>query len=441
MKIPKASVGVVIGRGGSNIKEIELKSDTKINFKDSEDDETRTCIIRGGNEAVHLAEAMIHELIMNQPLIETYEMWVPQRVMGRIIGHGGGSIREISSASNAKISADRTSISSSDGERRIVIKGTSEQIAVAKSLIEEKVEEDAEARRKLEISIANRSPRTKPNKGLDAIGFNSKDEVVTKKHCFEKLVSVSSDGFLEVYVSAVESPSKFWVQMISPKTVELDHLVDQMTDYYQLPANREIHEIKEVKHGQIVAAPFSFDEKWYRAEVCNIDLDDYDPKESDLHLHYVDYGDTGIRKQHEVCQLRTDFLKLRFQAVECSLAHVKPSGDNWSEEATDYFEEINHVALWRPLKAHIVSYRDSEREGSPVPCVELYDTSGPKDIDIGDELIAKGFAVSDEKQDSIKIKQESSSGKNLIEQTSNSEVNGKLNNLKLNLNLDIDTSP
>lgn len=64
-----------------------------------------------------------------------------------------------------------------------------------------------------------------------------------------------------------------------------------------------------------------------------------------------------------------------------------------------------------------------------------------QDIDIGDELIAKGFAVSDEKQDSIKIKQESSSGKNLIEQTSNSEVNGKLNNLKLNLNLDIDTSP
>lgn len=36
MKIPKNNVGVVIGRAGSNIKEIEQKSDTKINFKDEQ---------------------------------------------------------------------------------------------------------------------------------------------------------------------------------------------------------------------------------------------------------------------------------------------------------------------------------------------------------------------------------------------------------------------
>lgn len=73
-----------------------------------------------------------------------------------------------------------------------------------------------------------------------------------------------------------------------------------------------------------MAAPFDFDEKWYRAEVCDIDLDDYDSMQSNLRLHYVDYGDSGNRKQHEICQLRTDFLKLRFQAIECSLARVKP---------------------------------------------------------------------------------------------------------------------
>lgn len=34
MKIPTAAVGVVIGRQGSNIKEIQEKTETKINFKD-----------------------------------------------------------------------------------------------------------------------------------------------------------------------------------------------------------------------------------------------------------------------------------------------------------------------------------------------------------------------------------------------------------------------
>lgn len=35
MKIPNSVVGVVIGRAGSNIKEIQEKTDTRINFKDN----------------------------------------------------------------------------------------------------------------------------------------------------------------------------------------------------------------------------------------------------------------------------------------------------------------------------------------------------------------------------------------------------------------------
>lgn len=34
MKIPKSVVGVVIGRAGSNIKDIQEKTDTRIHFKD-----------------------------------------------------------------------------------------------------------------------------------------------------------------------------------------------------------------------------------------------------------------------------------------------------------------------------------------------------------------------------------------------------------------------
>ena len=57
VKIPKESVGVVIGREGSNIKEIQAKTDTRINFKDELETEThRTAGIRGLPEDVSYAE-------------------------------------------------------------------------------------------------------------------------------------------------------------------------------------------------------------------------------------------------------------------------------------------------------------------------------------------------------------------------------------------------
>jgi hypothetical protein len=52
---------------------------------------------------------------------------------------------------------------------------------------------------------------------------------------------------------------------------------------------------------------------------------------------------------------------------------------DWTDEATDLFEDLCHVAQWRVLMAHVDSYKErerGERESSPIPVVELYDTSG-----------------------------------------------------------------
>jgi hypothetical protein len=52
---------------------------------------------------------------------------------------------------------------------------------------------------------------------------------------------------------------------------------------------------------------------------------------------------------------------------------------DWTDEATDLFEDLCHVAQWRVLMAHVDSYKEQERgerESSPIPVVELYDTSG-----------------------------------------------------------------
>uniref|UniRef100_A0A1B6FKZ6 Tudor domain-containing protein n=1 Tax=Cuerna arida TaxID=1464854 RepID=A0A1B6FKZ6_9HEMI len=401
MKIPKSVVGVVIGRGGSNIKEIQQKTETRINFKDEDDnDEYRTCYIRGTAESAQMAESMLHEIITTQPLIIVYETWVPEKAVGRIIGRNGENIRSISRASNTKINVD--SVSSNKGELnevRVVIKGTSEMIAVARSLIQEKVDEDAEVRRKMELCQSSRSPRNKPKSSVNSSLTNS-PEKEKKRQVSESLIPTGSNKMMNIFVSAVESPFCFWVQVYGPRSVELDHLLDEMTEYYSVEENRILHEIKEPEIGQIVAAPFCHDDKWYRAEIKTIKVNDCNENESEVDLYYVDYGDSDYRKKSDICQLRTDFLKLRFQAIECTLANVKPSGgDQWSEKATDVFEELCHVAQWKPLLAKVVSCDQQprgRREGSPVPSVNLFDSSGPEDIDIGEELVKQGLAVRDE---------------------------------------------
>ncbi len=51
--------------------------------------------------------------------------------------------------------------------------------------------------------------------------------------------------------------------------------------------------------------------------------DEYDSAESVVDLDFVDYGDCEEKKITEVFQIKTDFLKLKLQAVRCSLAHVR----------------------------------------------------------------------------------------------------------------------
>uniref|UniRef100_A0A1B6D308 Tudor domain-containing protein n=2 Tax=Clastoptera arizonana TaxID=38151 RepID=A0A1B6D308_9HEMI len=396
IKIPKSNVGVIIGRGGSKIKEIQAETGAKINFKDDDDTDPRICVIRGTPETIHAAETMIRELIMNQPLIETYKMFVPQRACGRIIGRCGESIKTISKVSNAKININDTS-NEKTKDVPVTIKGTIEQISTAKTMILEKIREDDEMRQKMELSQSNRSPRSIANSSSMTESCLKNKSIAFNSGILEPMLATGNDGCLDVFISAVASPSNFWMQVCSPHSAELDHLVEEMAAYYLQEENRQIHQIKKLNIGQIVASQLDADDKWYRAEVKHIKLNDYDSNENEIELYYVDYGDTEIKKQNKLCQLRTDFLSLRFQGIECNLASVKPSGnkEDWSEAGIECFEELCHVAQWKPLRARIVTFNQKQqehREGSPIPSVDLFDTFGNVDINIAEELVKQGHA-------------------------------------------------
>jgi len=391
VKIPKESVGVVIGREGSNIKEIQAKTNTRINFKDELETEThRIAGIRGLPGDVSYAEILINQTIANQPRIERLTMFVPVSSVGRIIGKQGDNIRLIQSVSGCKVDVERGEVGSPALERKVMLKGTSQQISAAKKMIDEKVKDGESMRNSV---INSRQPRVKTTQPL----FLSYQDDTTEEANFnigwkqEALELIGGDNVMEVFVSGVETPSEFYVQKIGSRSVELDKLTAEMTLFYEEETNRKLMSLSAVEAGDVVAAKFIDEENYYRAKIVSVEENSYDYNQSTVELFFVDYGDSSTSGITDIFELKTEYLKLKFQAIKVSLANVKPyPGGAWSPEATEYFCQISHCAMWKHVWAKIKEYNEEN-----VPIVELIDSS-QNDRNIGEELIKQEFAIREE---------------------------------------------
>ncbi|XP_036308894.1 tudor and KH domain-containing protein isoform X4 [Pipistrellus kuhlii] len=392
MRVPQEAVKFIIGRQGANIKQLRKQTGARIDV-DTED---------VGDERVLL--------ISGFPV----------------------------QASGAKITCDKESEGTLLLSRLIKISGTQKEVTAAKHLILEKVSEDEELRKRITHSAETRVPRKQPISvrreevtepgaaGEPALwrnastsqeqappladpprrgggdmaaagpeegswekpngdGFQKSGAQTSPEMSMFEIpspdFSFHADEFLEVYVSASEHPNHFWIQIIGSRSLQLDKLVSEMTQHYanSLPEDLTVHV------GDIVAAPLSTNGSWYRARVLGT------LENGNLDLYFVDFGDNGECPVRDLRALRSDFLSLPFQAIECSLAQIAPSGEQWEEEALDEFDRLTHCAGWKPLVAKISSY--VQTGVSTWPKIYLYDTSNGKKLDIGLELVRKGYAV------------------------------------------------
>ncbi|XP_034834686.1 tudor and KH domain-containing protein homolog isoform X2 [Maniola hyperantus] len=390
VQVPKKIVPALIGRSGSNIKQIEQKSGATIHFKKFSEEDYDVCIIRGRANATQIAETLVHDFIKQQPVIVEDCVHVPGWACGRIIGTGGENINEISHRSGARVKIEGERGVDMSAQRQISFRGTAEQIKIAKQLVEDCVEQE---RCRREIEQAKRSPR---------VAIPSPPATTPPAELPE-----ATSSSIEVYVSAVSTPSRFWVQFVGPQVTQLDELVAHMTDYYSNKDNRANHSIRKLGVGQVVAAVFRHDGRWYRARVDDIRPNEFDATQQVADLYYLDYGDSEYVATHELCELRADLLRLRFQAMECFLAGAVPLGTShgkdadgktprWSSQAIERFEELVHVARWKPLISKTCAYKksaaspnDRERE---IPGIKLYDVTDDGTIEVAEALIAEGFA-------------------------------------------------
>lgn len=398
VKVPKDVVGGVIGRQGANIKHIQEKTNTKISFdqRAEKEDCDRVAVIRGTSCDVREAEELLNASIEEQSNVITETVFVPNRACGRIIGRNGESIRQMCRTSSAKILVDRSGDERDrNALKRVTISGTREQIRMAITLIDEKLAEEEAYQQRVALSSAGRASlyRGRPL----AIKSNDSSSKENKEMPYqqEELVATAQDGFIEVYISSLESPSTFWVQPVGTQTTALDKLVTDMTNFYNQEANRNSHAVTSLSVGDVVASRFSQDDSWYRARITAVEESDYSVDETEAKVHYVDFGETGTFKAKELCTLAEEYRELPFQAVECSLGGVQPKdGTKWKEEAIDLFESLTHAAKWKVMLAKVVG-RSKKEDGGPgfMYQLELMDTNGSEDINVAKEMLRLGFAV------------------------------------------------
>lgn len=177
-----------------------------------------------------------------------------------------------------------------------------------------------------------------------------------------------------------------------------------MTEYYNQKENQKLHKIREPYLGQIVAANHLVDSKWYRAEIIAIQPNEVTSNELVLDVYFLDYGDQQFVGRKDILELRADFLSLRFQAIECFLAHIQPlqtgsKFEEWDKKSIEKFEDMVQVSNWKKLISKVVTYKErksfalqrhKQRESSPVPGVELYEENSEKSIAL--ELVKMGYA-------------------------------------------------
>ncbi|KAG7239778.1 hypothetical protein INR49_028365 [Caranx melampygus] len=336
-------------------------------------------LLQGSKEQILLARCILENLVTDcEPVTDTLE--VPQTAFGRIIGRGGGTLKLITRTTGAKVVCSKEKAHGPGVKGNVTIAGTREEVKQARELILEKVKEDMMVRTKISQSSALRQKRghTAANQKPDST--ETEAPVVPSPD-----LSFQPDEHLEVYVSASENPNHFWIQILGVRSLQLDKLTEEMNRFYSSGDNTE-QKVETIVVGDIVAAQYQDHGTWNRARVLGV------LPSGLVDLYYVDFGDNGELPRDSLRRMRSDFLSLPFQAIECNLAGVRPKGDVWTEAALDDFDQLTYCASWRPLQAKLCSY--SHSEVSSWPSVKLYVNSDGKAVDIGDELIRLGHAIS-----------------------------------------------
>eukprot|EP00080_Pristionchus_pacificus_P004636 PDM64656.1 K Homology domain containing protein [Pristionchus pacificus] len=158
--VPDNSVGLVIGKGGSEITQIQAQSGARVQMApESTGDGTRQCTLQGTKMAVERAKQLIHDVITRAnarragggsldngsgginiqlgPNAITYDMLIPGTKCGLIIGKAGETIRQLQEQSGVKMMMIQDNTEAGGAPKPLRMNGDPERIEIAKKLVQD----------------------------------------------------------------------------------------------------------------------------------------------------------------------------------------------------------------------------------------------------------------------------------------------------------------
>lgn len=302
LEVPDYAMGFVIGRGGQNIRMIESESGARVKMFDVPDEKNGRTQIFGFPDQVARAEALIRKAISDkerkieesQKATCTLEIVIPPQAIGRVIGHRGETIRNIERISKARVRVERESHART-GEKKCIITGTEEQASAAANMVRDEIAQEAiEQKSRGHGPRATRNAATVlPTADQCQLGIEPVD---VDWPTLSSRLPPTSNNLVDVFVSSTCHPHCFWVQTISEAGKGLEELTHVMTQYYSSQGSA-VEVLSKVKVGDVCAALFVDDGKWYRSRIMSI-------QDNEVDVLFLDFGDSQFMSRQDIRALK-----------------------------------------------------------------------------------------------------------------------------------------
>jgi len=138
--VPNDCVGLVIGKGGDTIKQLQQQSGaTKVQvaMESEPGSNYRNLFVEGEGRAYERVKQMVENIINQQQKLKRamkFEMLIPNNMIGLIIGKGGETIKGINQRSGATVFIPKE-CEPGKNERKVTISGDPEQVNLAQQEI------------------------------------------------------------------------------------------------------------------------------------------------------------------------------------------------------------------------------------------------------------------------------------------------------------------
>lgn len=291
----------------------------------------------------------------------SYEFLLPLNLVGQIIGRKGSYVSQIKSKTGADVIVKKHP--ETNKMKICSIKGTEKEIDAAIAMIRTKLPEN----RYPNLTMARvyfTAPQT-------VIALPALDTTCLRLQLIE---GINND----VIISTVMSGGHvFFQQPLHPSYPSLNILQSCMLQSYSMDDSPALPEITE---DAICVAPTNGG--WYRVQIIS-----HNPETQSCLVKYLDYGGYTSVLGTDLRQIRTDFMTVSFQAIECLLSNIKPVGGGtaWVPEAAEFLQQLSKGII---LQAQVAGY-----SSDGLPEVLLYACIAPDNVVfINQELVARGLA-------------------------------------------------